>query len=68
MTAILGREAAFYGKEITWDELEKNGRSYFPEDKEPTSWDYVSPVQPDANGFYEGSIPVPGKYNPFKQG
>ena len=64
MTAVLGREAAYSGRLIRWDELVANGRSYFP-DGELTSFDQTAPVQPDADGFYEGSVPVPGVYNPF---
>jgi len=64
MTAVLGREAAYSGRVIKWDELVEKGRSYFP-DGEITSWDQVAPVQPDADGFYESSVPVPGVYNPF---
>ena len=64
MMAVLGREAAYSGRVIKWDELVEKGRSYFP-DGEITSFDQKAPVQPDANGFYEGSVPVPGVYNPF---
>ena len=64
MMAVLGREAAYSGKMIQWDELVEKGRSYFP-NGEITSFDQPAPVQPDANGFYESSVPVPGVYNPF---
>jgi len=64
MMAVLGREAAYSGSVIKWDELVEKGRSYFP-NGEITSFDQPAPVQPDANGFYEGSVPVPGVYNPF---
>ena len=64
MSAILGREAAYCGKVVGWDELVEKGRSYFPHG-EVTSWDQVAPVQPDADGFYESTVPVPGVYNPF---
>jgi hypothetical protein len=64
MAAVLGREAAYSGKVIKWDELVEKGRSYFP-NGEITSFDQIAPVQPDADGFYEGSVPVPGVYNPF---
>jgi len=64
MMAVLGREAAYSGKVIKWDELVEKGRSYFP-NGEITSFDQPAPVQPDANGFYESSVPVPGVYNPF---
>jgi hypothetical protein len=64
MTAVLGREAAFSGKELKWDELVEKGRPYFP-NGEITSFDQIAPVQPDADGFYEKSVAVPGVYNPF---
>ena len=64
MTAILGREAAYSGKVVKWDELVEKGCPYHP-DGEITSFDQVAPVQPDADGFYESSVPVPGVHNPF---
>ena len=65
MMAVLGREAAFSGQTIKWDDLVARGRSYFP-NGEITSFDDPAPVQPDANGFYESSVAVPGVYNPFE--
>jgi len=64
MMAVLGREAAYCGRVVQWDDLVARGRSYFP-DGEITSFSQPAPVQPDANGFYEGSVPVPGVYSPF---
>ena len=64
MTAILGREAAYHGHPIKWVDLVEKGRSYCP-DGEITSFDQLPPVQPDADGFYESSVPVPGMYKPF---
>jgi len=64
MTAVLGREAAYCGKEVKWDELVEKGRPYLP-NGEITSLTQDAPVQPDADGFYEGTVPVPGTYNPF---
>ncbi|MDR0522380.1 MAG: Gfo/Idh/MocA family oxidoreductase [Planctomycetaceae bacterium] len=64
MMAVLGREAGYSGKVIKWDDLVEKGRDYFP-NGEITSWDSPAPVQPDADGFYENSVPVPGVYNPF---
>jgi len=64
MTAVLGREAAYSGKLIKWDELVEKGRSFTP-DGEITSFEQAPPVLPDADGFYESSVPVPGVYNPF---
>jgi predicted dehydrogenase len=63
MTAVLGREAAYSGKVIKWDELVEKGRPYVP-NGEITSFDQIAPVQPDADGFYESTVPVPGVYNP----
>jgi len=64
MIAVLGREAAYCGKVVKWDELVEKGRSYFP-NGEVTSFEDPAPVQPDADGFYESSVPVPGVYDPF---
>jgi hypothetical protein len=64
MTAVLGREAAFCGKVVKWDELVEKGKPYFP-NGEITNWDQAAPVQPDADGFYESTVPVPGVYNPY---
>ena len=64
MMAVLGREAAYSGRVVKWDELVEKGRSYFP-DGEITNFQQPTPVQPDADGFYESSVPVPGVYNPF---
>ena len=67
MMAVLGREAAYSGRTLQWDELVARGRSYFS-DGELTSFDQKAPVQPDANGFYESTVPVPGVYDPFASG
>ena len=64
MMAVLGREAAYSGQVIQWDDLVARGRSYLP-DGEITSFNQTAPVQPDANGFYESSVPMPGTYDPF---
>jgi len=64
MTAILGRESAFSGRVVTWDELVEKGRSYHP-NGEITSLNQPAWIQPDADGFYESSVPVPGEYSPF---
>jgi predicted dehydrogenase len=64
MTAVLGREAAYCGQVVKWDELVEKGRSYFP-GGEVLSFDQPAPVQPDADGFYESTVPVPGVYKPF---
>ena len=64
MSSVLGREAAYSGRVVKWDELVEKGRAYAP-DGELTSFDQIAPVQPDADGFYESTVPVPGVYNPF---
>ena len=64
MTAVLGREAAYHGKVVKWDELVEKGRPYLP-NGEIDSFERNAPVQPDADGFYESSVPIPGTYNPF---
>ena len=65
MCAVLGREAAFSGKVVKWDELVEKGRPYFPNGEITSFSNQVAPVQPDADGFYESSVAVPGAYNPF---
>jgi len=64
MTTVLGREAAFSGKIVNWDELVENGKTYVPQDGF-SSYDQTPPVVPDADGFYESSVAKPGQYNPF---
>jgi len=64
MISVLGREAAYSGQVVRWDDLVERGRSYSP-DGEITSFDQAPPVLPDADGFYESSVPVPGMYSPF---
>lgn len=51
MTAILGREAAYTGKSITWDEIMASDLRYGPDKYE------MGPL-PD---YHEGIIPIPGK-------
>jgi hypothetical protein len=61
-TAILGREAAYCGQVVQWDELAENGRALFPEQM---SWDTTPPVVPDEQGGYARLVAVPGVYKPF---
>ena len=49
--AILGREAAYTGKPITWDEIMASNLRYGPEE-------YDMGALPD---YHEGVVPVPGK-------
>lgn len=62
MTAVLGRMATYSGKVVKWDTLVAEGVDSFPAE---LSWKSNPPVMPDDNGFYP--IPVPGKFNPYKQ-
>lgn len=62
-TAILGREACYSGKEITWDDLWNKGKDLCPGIDNYT-WDTLPPNNmPGPNGEYP--VPVPGLYNPF---
>ncbi|MFZ5832260.1 MAG: Gfo/Idh/MocA family oxidoreductase [Planctomycetota bacterium] len=60
MTAVLGREANYSGKVVTWDELVEKGQNTFPE---ALAWDAPAPVEKDSNGDYP--IPMPGIYSPY---
>lgn len=51
MTAILGREAAYTGKAISWDEIMASTLRYGPEK-------YELGALPD---YHEGEIPIPGR-------
>jgi len=51
MVAILGREAAYTGKEISWDEIMASTLRYGPETYE------MGPL----SDYHEGEVPVPGK-------
>jgi len=62
MAAVLGREAAFSGKELKWDDVVEKGVVRVP----PQGFDSTNPqppLLPDADGFYEKSVAVPGIYN-----
>ena len=64
MCSVLGREAAYSGQVVKWDELVEKGRSY-TQGREILSFNDIPPVLPDADGFYENSVPMPGQYSPF---
>jgi len=64
MIAIFGRLAAFSGKEISWDDAVNKGVPYVPAENK-LAWDANPPVMPDADGFYENSVPKQGVFNPF---
>ena len=59
-TAVLGRMAAYSGKEVKWDEAVEKGPSEMPE---TYAWDATPPVVPDADGNYP--VPVPGVFKPY---
>ena len=60
LTAILGRMATYYGKEVTWDQALNSELALVPN---AYSWDGKPPSLPDSNGRY--AIPQPGKCKPF---
>jgi len=62
-TSVLGREAAYCGQVVKWDELAARGPDWFPS---RLAWDADPPVVPDAQGSYEHAVPVPGIYQPFR--
>jgi myo-inositol 2-dehydrogenase / D-chiro-inositol 1-dehydrogenase len=55
MTAILGRNATYSGKVVSWDDALASTKSVMPTE---FSWDANPPTMPDSNGKYP--IPVPG--------
>ena len=60
MTAVLGREAAYSGIIVKWDDLVAKGHDTFPTE---LSWNATPPVVPNEKGMYP--IPMPGVYKPF---
>ncbi len=64
MTSILGRMATYSGNKVRMDEALEKGKLIAPTDQY-TSFEDAPPLQPDADGGYESSVPVPGKYKPF---
>ena len=61
-TAILGREACYSGKVITWDKLLAEETELAP-GIDDYSFDSIPPTQPGPDGKYP--VPVPGKHNPY---
>ena len=55
MTAILGRNATYSGKVVSWDDALASTKSVMPTE---FSWDANPPTMQDSNGKYP--IPVPG--------
>ena len=61
-TAILGREACYSGKVITWDELWNKGSNLSPGIDDYTL-ESDPPIVPGPDGEYP--VPVPGQHDPF---
>jgi myo-inositol 2-dehydrogenase / D-chiro-inositol 1-dehydrogenase len=59
LSVIMGRAAAYSGKEVFWDDMMKSERAIAPIIK---SFDDAPPVKPDENGQYP--LPIPGKSDP----
>ncbi|MCM8529904.1 MAG: hypothetical protein NE330_01980, partial [Lentisphaeraceae bacterium] len=60
LTAILGRMATYYGKEVSWEQALNSELKLSPE---TYAWDANPPTLPNKNGRY--TIPMPGKNKPF---
>ena len=58
MVALMGQVAAYTGKKVGWDEVNKSDFRYPPTDR-PVAWNTVPPVLPDLEGIYP--VPMPGK-------
>jgi myo-inositol 2-dehydrogenase / D-chiro-inositol 1-dehydrogenase len=63
-TAVLGRMATYSGKVVKWDDAVKSGPEEMIYD-DSISWDTTPPVTPDEDGLYEGSVAMPGTYQPY---
>ena len=61
-TAILGREACYSGRELTWDDLLAKGRDYAPGIDNYTIGG-TPPAVKDADGKYYA--PLPGQHDPY---
>lgn len=57
LSVLMGRSAAYSGKEVTWEEIMKTEKVMAPIIK---SFEDEPPVKPDENGQYP--LPVPGKF------
>ncbi len=57
LSVLMGRSAAYSGKEVTWEEMMKTEKVMAPLIK---SFNDAPPVVPDENGQYP--LPVPGKF------
>ncbi len=56
MTAIIGRMAAYSGKELDWNAALNSKIDLVPKN---LAWDAEAPVKPGADGYYQK--PIPGK-------
>ena len=54
LTAIMGREAAYSGREITWEKAMASKQVLAPS---RYAWDADPPVKPDAGGNYPAAMP-----------
>jgi predicted dehydrogenase len=57
LSVLMGRSAAYSGKEVSWEEMMKTEKTMAPIIK---SFEDAPPVVPDENGQYP--LPVPGKF------
>jgi len=65
LMAIMGREAAYTGKFLTYDEIMKDETSLSPDGY---TWESTPPTLPDENGRYKIALPgVPGGYGYYGQ-
>jgi hypothetical protein len=54
MTAILGRNATYSGKVVTWDEALNSEINLMPN---TLAWDAMPKVLPNADGYYPFAVP-----------
>jgi len=65
LMAIMGREAAYTGKRLTYDEVMKDETALVPDGY---TWDSTPPTLPDENGRYKIALPgVPGGFGYYGQ-
>ena len=54
MTAIIGRMAAYSGKELEWNAALNSKIALVPT---KLAWDAEAPVKPGPDGFYQKAVP-----------
>ncbi len=59
MTSILGRLATYSGQAVEWDKAINSGLDLHPK---AYAWDAVTPVVPNADGFYPVAVPGVTKF------